>query len=253
MAELIDRRILGAVRAVDAITGMAIRAPLELRGPGLSFQRTRSGAYAIVGAAGLETHIHAFNAPPAAPVAQTIPFTFEIQDPAGKYLAAAAAIRLPRRWDPANDIRDPMVPIDVALASSAARDLAPGWAGVMVQVSDQNAAPLRGAIVEVFAAGGTANRFGWSLANERGLAIVAVPGLPDLREVENDPAVVFDDEIVTAETAADVRLRAHVDRRWPVDPVILAAGGAGIRTTNLANVQLTPGRTNSLRLTVDLS
>lgn len=253
MAEAVDRRILGAIRVLDAVTGAAIRNPLRLRGPGLSFQRTRSGAYAIVRAVGLETHLPAFEAPPPLPGAETLPFAVEIEDPLRRYLPAVAAIRLPRPWDPANGVRALMTPIEVSLAPSAARDLAPSWAGALVQVSDQDGAPIRGALVEVFGAGGVTERLGWSLIGEHGQAMVAVPGLPALREVENDPNNPDDDEIVTAETATDIRVRAHADRRWPVDPVTLAAGGTGIRTAMQAGVPLSPGRIDHVALTLDLS
>lgn len=253
MADLVDRRILGAVRPIDAVTGAAIRGPLKLTGPGLSFQRTRSGAYAIVGASGLEAHLGAFDAPPALPAAETLSFAFEIEDTTGHYLSAAAAIRLPRRWNPVNGVRDPMVPIDVALAPTAARDLPPSWAGVLAQVADQNGQAVRGALVEVFTAGGVTSRLGWSLTNDRGLSLVPVPGLPSLREIENDPNQPDDNQIVTAETTTDIRVRAHADRRWPVDPVVLAAGGAGIRTANRNAVPLTPGRTDAVALTINLS
>lgn len=253
MAELIDRRILGAIRAIDAVTGMAIRAPLKLTGPGLAFQRTRSGTYAIVGATGLEAHLVAFDAPPSAPAAETLPFAFQIEDATGNYMSAAAAIRLPRRWDPLNGVRDTMVPIDVALAPTAGRDLSPSCAGLLAHVVDQSGQAVRGALVEVFAAGGLTTRLGWSLTNERGLALVSVPGLPSLREIENDPNRPDDNQIVTAETATDIRVRAHADRRWPVDPVMLAAGGASIRTANRNAVPLTPGRTDPVTLTIDLS
>lgn len=253
MAELVDRRILGAIRAIDAVTGTAIRGPLKLTGPGLAFQRTRSGTYAIVGATGLEAHLVAFDAPPTLPAAETLPFDFKIEDIVGNYLPAAAAIRLPRRWDPANGVRDAMVPIDVALAPSAGRDLSPSWAGVLANIVDQSGQAIRGALVEVFAAGSLTTRLGWSLTNERGLALVSVPGLPSLREVENDPNRPDDNQIVTAETATDIRVRVHADRRWPVDPLVLAAGGAGIRTAIRNALALTPGRTDRVALTMNLS
>lgn len=253
MREPVQRRILAAIRAIDAVTGAPIRDGLAIRGPGLAFQRTRSGAYVIVGASGLEAHVTSFVAPPAAPPAESVSFDFEFSDPAGRYLPAAATLRLPRRWDPANNVRDPMAPIDVPLAPSAATALAPSWAGVMVRVADQNGAPVRGALVEVFAAGGTANRLGWSVTNERGQALAAIAGLPSLREIENDPAIESDDQVVTAETQTDIRVRALTDRRWPANPAVLAAGAAGVRTANRNGVPLTPGRTDSVAVTIDLS
>ncbi|WP_134498178.1 hypothetical protein [Microvirga pakistanensis] len=253
MVERVDRRIMAAIRAVDAVTGAAIQGLLNIRGPGLAFQRTRSGAYAIVEAEGLEGHIAAFDAPPTTPVSESRSFAFEIEDPAGRYLPAAGSIRLPRRWDPANDVRDLMVPIEVSLPPSAARDLSPSWASVMAHVVDQDGQPVRGALVEVLPTSGDAARLGWSITNNRGQALVAVPGLPSLREVENDPTRTDDDQVVTAETATDIRAQAYADRRWPVDPVDLAAGGAGIRMTSETGVQLTAGRMVSVALTIDLS
>jgi hypothetical protein len=253
MAEVVGRRILGAIRPLDAVTGAPIRTMLKLSGPGLAFQRTRTGAYAIIGAAGLEAHAGAFEAPPATPPAEALAFAVEIEDPDRRYLPAVTAIRLPRPWDPANGVRDLMEPIGVALAPSAARDLAPAWAGLLAVVRDEASNSVRGALVEVFPAGATTGRLGWGLTESRGQALAAVPGLPFMRDVENDPNDPEDDTVVTADTPVDVRVRAHADRRWPVDPTVLAAGGDGIRSASLGGIGLSPGRIDHATLTLDLS
>jgi len=252
MVDLVDRRILGAVRAVDGVSGVPIRHALRLEGTGIGFQRTRSGDYAIVRAEGLGHHVTQFQAPPAAPAPETLPFAVTVHDPGGAYMPRITTIRLPRRFDPGNDIRELMEPILLPMTPAAALAAALSWAVVDALVVDQDGGPIRGALVEVRPQGG-GERLGWGLTHGRGEARVPVTGLATFREVENDPNDDSDNEIVTDETTVTVRATADPERPWPVDPDALAAGGGDLRTATVAALALAPGRTDRVALTLDMS
>lgn len=251
MVDLVDRRILGLIRPLDAVTGRPIDRALAVSGAGLGLMRTRSGGYAITSARGLEGHAGVFDRPPGVPVAGSLPFTVTIDDPAHGYLPRTAAIALPRAFDPALNIRDLQTPIDVAMAPSAARLPGPGAAAVLAVVTDQTGAPVRGALVEILPEGG-GPRLAWAVTHDRGEALAAVPFLSAFRTIENDPDDEDDDRIVTNETPVTVRATADPARPWPVDPDVLAAGGAGLRTALFTPLALVPGRTGLARLTLAL-
>lgn len=253
MVERVDRRILGALRPVDAVTGAPVLHGLRISGQGITLQRTRSGAYAITAAEGLGAHVAAFAAPPGPPpAAGALPFVIEIEDPTERFLPRSATIALPRRWDPAGGIRELMEPILLPLAPAASRAAAPGWAVVEARVTEPGGAPIRGALVEVMPAGGGA-RLAWGLTHARGEALVAVPGLPAFRTVVNDPADEADDEIVTAATSVTLRVTADPSRPWPVDPTRLEAGGGTLRRVTTAALNITPGQAIRAPVTLNLS
>ena len=253
MVELVDRRILGALRPTDAITGAILRHPVTIEGQGMHFHRTRSGDYAILTAPGLRDHTETFDDPPAAPPAQSIPLTLSIHDPTHAYMPRLVDVALPRPWNPAGGIRDLMQPIEVPLAASAARAPGPGWANVLAIVADTGGAPVQGALVEVFEIGGGAARLAWGLTHARGEALVGVPGLPAFREIENDPLDEEDDEVVTAITNVRVRATALITRDWPVNPATLAAGGPQSRFAEIASHPIRPGTTVSAPLTLNFT
>lgn len=254
MVELVDRRVLGAVRLLDGVTDTPVRRPMTVEGTGLRFYRNRIGLYVIVGADGFDKeYLSRFEDPPANPSAGSLPFVVEVHDPVHAYLPVLASISLPLPFDPENDIRDLQQPVDIALASSAARSTPLTWANLRVLVLDTADAPIRGALVDAAPAGG-GDRIGWGITNHNGEALVPVPGLPAMREIENDPLDAEDNEIVTAETSVTVTATADPELPWPVNPVTLAAGGGALRTASVSPVALQPGRTDTApTLVVDLT
>lgn len=63
----LDRRVLGAVRLIDGITGRPVARPLTVAADGSRFLRNREALYVIREAPGLAAHQSACEAPPAAP------------------------------------------------------------------------------------------------------------------------------------------------------------------------------------------
>ena len=259
MVERVDRRVLGAIRLLDGVTNTPVVRPMRLEADDLTLQRNRSGHYVVVAAEGLESHVGVFETPPApptpgAPAPESLSFQVAISDPTRAYLPALATVALPRRFDLAAEIRDLMEPIDIALASSTARAMPLAWASLRVTVEDTTGAPIRGALVEALSTGvGAGAQLGWGLSNDRGETLVPVQGLPAMREVENDPNDPDDNQIVTAETPVTIRATADRRRPWPVNLSAFAAGGENLRTANHEAVPLSPGRTVSATLTLDLS
>jgi hypothetical protein len=47
IVELLDDRVLGAIRFLDAETGLPIRSPLSVAGEGMCFVANRSGMFVI--------------------------------------------------------------------------------------------------------------------------------------------------------------------------------------------------------------
>lgn len=255
MADAVDRRVLGALRPSDGVTGARIVRPLHVVGAGLTIARNRAGLYVIYGARGLEAHVGAFPAPPPTPPTGSLGFTVVLDDPRGEYLPVAANLTLPRAIAPGT-ADDLMTPIEVAMASSAARAAPLSWAVLRAIVRDTTDAPVRGALVEARAPGGD-RLLGWGVTNSHGETLVAVPDLPSLVPVETDPG---DDDgdagpaaLATAETAAEVSAVADPARPWPANPMVLAARGAGLAQSAVAAVALSPGRTDTAALTVDLT
>jgi hypothetical protein len=253
MLDRIDRRALGAIRLVDGVTGATLTGAYAVTAEGLELRRNRLGLHVIFRAEGLAAHAAAFDAPPAAPAAESLPFTVTVTDPARVFLPAAQEIRLPRRFDLADGVRDLLEPIDIVLASGPARALPLGWAAMAVHLRDTILRPIRGGLVEVVPQTGGA-RLGWGITNERGDVLIPVPGLPLLRAVPGDPGDPDDDTVASAETPASLRAVVDPALPWPADPVRLDAERATLRQATLPGpFGLRAGITLTATITVDLT
>jgi hypothetical protein len=195
IAESLDRRVLAAVVFVDGVTGAVIEAPLVLEGAGLRWLRNRSAVWVLTHAPGLESHVTAFAAPPGAPAAGSIRQTLTVRDPAGRYLPRRTELALPRIADPAAaDQSDSLFrPVVVPLYPSATAALAPGWAVLRLTVT--GAAPgsrLRGALIRVRRVSDDAV-LARGISDDRGEALVPVPGIPVTTWSDEPEAVVVNE------------------------------------------------------------
>ena len=100
-ADLLERRILGALRFVHGVSGAPLARVLVLRAPGVAWQRNRQGEYLITAVPGLSEHTTAFLAPPATPPIGSVSVTVDVVDPLGEFLPRRVQLRLPRDPDPA--------------------------------------------------------------------------------------------------------------------------------------------------------
>jgi len=208
--ERCEARILGAIRWSDAVTAAPIELPLVARSNQLRFVRNLGGLSVIVGATGLEKYTATFDLADLAPadvVADgALPFAGEVYDPTGTYLPRSFTVRLPRNSSPAllppDQHRPPnslFTPIDIALLPAPSAKVAAGWAQVRVLLRTALGAPLVNALARVVATTDGA-LLGCGLADARGEALVALPGL----KLFAPGATVH--EVVSVETAARLEI-----------------------------------------------
>jgi hypothetical protein len=257
-SERIERRVLGAVRLVDANTRQPITRPLSVSATGVRFVRNGRGLYVIASAAGLEAHTRAFDSPPAQPPLRSLAFTLRVADPGGGYLPRLAALELPRDPDPAqrNDPGSLFRPHDVALLPAPAGEIAPGWAIIRARVEDGGGAARRGALLRVLrAVNGGEEVLARGLTEWRGRAageaLVGVPGIPVTtfgEEAGEDAPVVVTEIDVEVEAIFDPALDLSAPDAAP-DPDALETNRAALSTARVA-ARLASGRTLALRITI---
>lgn len=115
--ELLDRRILAAIRFVDAL-GRQTRAPVSIVSPdGARLFQKRPGEWIISEAPGLAAYAAAFDAPPAAPPAGSIAVRLDCKPVDPAFSPRRFAIRLPRDPDP-DSAASLFRPIDLVLLPS---------------------------------------------------------------------------------------------------------------------------------------
>lgn len=186
--ELCDRRVLGAVRCVDGVTGLPINAPLLVTAPGLTLRPGPRGLVVIHGAPGLpalgEISTAFAEQPPTLPKGQTWRVTLTIGDPSGRYLPRQATIQLPRAAGP-KDPDSVFTPLTLALYPSPAAPIAEGWAVVRATVVAEKPGGakrrLPWAWLRVVPSGNelpTSPPLAHALADGRGEALIAVRALP---------------------------------------------------------------------------
>jgi hypothetical protein len=210
MKERLERRVLGAIRWVDAVTGAPIPLPLVARSDTMRFTRNLSGLAVITHADGLERYPSAFDIDDLDPADVVTPGALqlegEVRDPSGTYLPRRFTLNLPR--DPSPDIIPPaharpanslFTPVDVALLPSPVIRLPPGCAQVRVLICDSEGDPAPNSLARVVA---TANEtlLGCGLADARGEALVAIPGLKHFAPGDSE------DEVVSVETEARLEI-----------------------------------------------
>ncbi|MFL5493836.1 MAG: hypothetical protein ACJ8DC_05545 [Gemmatimonadales bacterium] len=238
IAESVDRRVLAALRFVDGVTGAMLQRPLVLEAPGTRWIRNASGHWVLAEAPGLESHPGAFIAPPATPALGSVALTIGVRDPAGSYLARRVTIALPRNPDPgaADQPASLFRPIAVPLYLAPAASLASGWAVLRLTVTGATpASRLGGALLRVaLASDGTVLARG--LSDDRGEALVAVPGIPVTTWSEAPGAVIVN------QIEARVAVIPNPNPAVPPDPETMDA----LAASKQVNVMLASGRTQVL-------
>lgn len=273
-----DRRIIAALRFVDATTGGSIRQPLQLQTPlqapssrSLSrFVRNLSGHYVLMETPRFEDYSETFNLDELAvtPANQTL--TIEVSDPSGQYLPRQFSLSRPRNpaIDPASVVAETSLfqPVRVALYPSPNARVNPGWA------------VLRATVVNAI----TNQRLPWALvitttngttmltqADWRGEALIAVPGIPittwatgagegtgpppvTATEVDATLEVVFDPALTTMPESADFSQLIDPNPNFRPDPDRLNTRRSGLLLGSVS-LRLASGRDFSYRLAVTLS
>lgn len=255
MNEHVDRRVLGAIRWVDAVTHAVIAQPLRVEATTASLTRNLQGLTVITAAAGLEKYAGTFDLDtlPQADVKADESVTVEgrVTDPTGMFLPRAFTLELPRpaapgQPHPTNSIFEPM---NLQLLPAPQAKVMAGWAQVRVSVSRKpDATPFPQVLVRVVSASDHGRVLGRGMSDARGEALVIVPGLPLFKPGATP------DHVVTSETMANLEFippeNASSAPDAPVDWTKLdtkAPVAANVRTTPLA---LKSGQTYSLNFAV---
>ncbi|MBE0623310.1 MAG: hypothetical protein IH606_00735 [Burkholderiales bacterium] len=201
--ERVEWRILGALRFVDATTGVPIVRNLSVDAPGASLVRNRSGIYVIRHWGALTAHENEFLAPPATPAPASQTLSLSVTDPAGDYLGVAAHIGLPRTSNPAQaDAADSLFrPAVVPLYPSASAPVGANWAVLRVSLTETTSGDaLGGALLRIQFNGTVLAR---GLTDWRGEALVPVLGVPVTTFSEDANAVVISEINVSVQAAFD--------------------------------------------------
>ncbi|MEA5463913.1 hypothetical protein [Leptothoe sp. PORK10 BA2] len=273
-----DRRMVVALRFVDATTGGSVRQPLQLQTPlqtpnsrPLSrFVRNLSGHYVLMEAAGFEDYSETFDLDElaAAPATQTL--TLEVSDPSGQYLPRQFSLSLPRNpaIDPASVAAATSLfqPVRVALYPSPNARVNPGWAvlraTVVTAITHQR---LPWAVVRAT----TTETTTLTQADWRGEALIAVPGIPittwatgagagpgpppvTATEVDATLEVVFDPALTTISESADFSQLIDPNPNFRPDPDRLNTQRSGLLVGSVS-LRLASGRDLPYRLAVTLS
>jgi hypothetical protein len=177
--EVLDSRVLAAVRFIDATVRTPLAMPLAVRGAeGVRWLRNRAGLQVLVAAPGFATYAETFRGPLPSPA--PVPLTSTVHDPSGTYLPRRFVVRIPRDADPA-DAGLPgslFQPVAVELFPAPAAALGAGWARVRVSVKragTDEGLPFAYVRIRRAASGALLAR---GLADARGEALVAIPGIP---------------------------------------------------------------------------
>lgn len=253
--EFVDRRALGAIEFVDAITAVRTRGPLRLEPADgrVVITPNISWLYVIRSAPGLEAHREAFEHPPVTPAFEDVHLDIAVNDPARRYLPRTVSVKLPRKDAPFSDAESVLHPLVVPLYPAAATAIGPNWAVVRVRVQGNGAAHpgLRNALVVATPqiAGFTAVT---AMTDARGEALVAIVGVPRVlpqagggavltRQFNCQIDVVIDKRVVTdapagakladPELIARDRIAGHPEIVVEPQPPISLSAGTSQRLT----------------------
>lgn len=182
VVELLDRRMLGAIRVVDAVTRLRIDADLRVSAPGVRIVRNRSGDYVMLEAASFDGYASTFDRPAPPPALASVPVTVEVRDPARRYLARRTTLQLALDVDPAHagthDGTSVFDAVEVPLFRSPAAETLPGWAVIRATLADDDAPASRGGVLLRVVRTSDDALLGSGMTDGRGEALVAVPDIP---------------------------------------------------------------------------
>jgi hypothetical protein len=261
--ERIESRVLGAVRFVDAATGTAVDAPLQLAAPaGTQIIRNRSGLYVISRHLALAAHDEAFAEAPAAPAVGAVEVTLTVHDASGVYLSRTLTLALPRdpRPDHADEAGSLFRAIDVELYRSAIGACGVNWASLRVSLTDTDSGDaLGGALLRVVSNDTVLAR---GVTDWRGEALVPVVGIAVMTWSENADAVTATGVDATLEALYDaahgsVRTSAADVAAGKAPAIPPAADPTGIESspsavTDEVPIHLVAGKPLALALHLDL-
>lgn len=207
--ERVEWRVLAALRPVDGVTGMPLRAgaaTVRVEADGARIVRNRSGLFVIHEWPTLAAHATSFAEPPDEPEPGSELLELVVRDLSGRYLPRRLNLALPRDADPEVEAALSLfVPVDVPLYPSPGGDLGTNWCALRVSVSrnvggNPGGDALGGALLRVVSAGSVLAR---GLTDWRGEGLVPVAGVPVTTWSEDEDAVVVSAIAATVEVVFD--------------------------------------------------
>ena len=192
LSERIEQRVLGALHLVDRVTGTPLTRPMQIGSDKLRLVRNLRGLYVITHADGLEAHAEAFQAAPSSPEPGANAYSLEVHDPLMRFLPRLVTLHLPRDPDPdkAGRADSLFTPRDVLMYPASTAGLSPNWSTVRATVTQgpdpQTTTPVRGSLIRIIDIA-EERVLSSGLSDERGEALIIVPGVPVTKFAEEDP------------------------------------------------------------------
>ncbi|MBX2796889.1 MAG: hypothetical protein KTR31_04445 [Myxococcales bacterium] len=252
--EIVDRRVLAAVRFLDPATSQAVTGGLTVQGAGSRWFTNRSGLWVLRAEGVLDDHAREFLAAPTSTPAESVAVTADVLDGGARYLPRRFTIDLPRTGT------DLFEPIDVLLVPSPALPTRATWATVRVTVSfatdgtHPEPVGIEGARIALSSADlGGLRCVGLTDARGEGLAIGH--GIPRF-----SPGIL-PDEVVRASVEHTLEVIVDVPatdpdtglRDAPADPDDLAARSGSLTVVSPAAFDLEVGGTTHLTVNIPRS
>lgn len=279
--ERLDRRVLGALRLVDAASGLPIRRPLRIEGEGFRLLRNRSGLYVIDQVDALAEHRDAFESPPDEPALGSASIALSVRDPASQYLPRLLSVALPRDPDPDNSDQPGSLfrAIDVPMYPSPVAAVGGNWSVLRVAITQPAVAPatvgdpVPGVLVRVLRqVDGETHVLARALSDARGQTLVAVPGIPVTQFSDGngddggggpggggppEDSGLASGAVVELSTPVSLEFIVDPDMDWPVNPAVVEANAPGwTRTPDepaSLDFNLRTGRGESVAVVIDMS
>lgn len=261
--ERAERRVLGALRCVDATTGAPLDRPLRVQAPeGARIERNRSGLLVIHEWPPLALHMAAFTAAPDDVPVGSLTLMLTVSDPLGHYLPRLVRVNLPRDPDPAHAGQADSLfrPMNVPMYPSATGRVGANWACISVSVFEQGSGDALGGVLLRVVAAGAVRAMG--LSDWRGEALVPVAGVPVttwstqpgdviVTQIPAELQAVADPASVLRTPQAEVQFGRMPPVLPLVDPAALETARAGLPQAS-AVVSLAAGRPLHISLGINL-
>jgi hypothetical protein len=249
IVENVDRRVLGAMRCVDAVSNTPITEVISVHSTMLDIRRNSSGSYVIFNAPGSRRLTEQFDVIPPWPGATF--FEAIIEPGSTRYLPRRAQVSIPRsvKLDDPNSV---MVPQDVPVYVAPSAPLLPNWAVVRIAVKKAGTADERLAwTILRMTRDSDGSVLATGMSDTRGEAVLAVPGLGQAANQNGGGAVVA--------TTVDATVTALFDpsnlsqpKQWLPDPDVVLQN-IGAATLKKATKAVKIGRGTLSTLTMEIS
>ena len=253
MNESVDRRVLGAIRCVDAITGSFVSKALTVTSSQLLLRANRKAIYVIFGAPNLDERTTQFE--PVLPWPAATTFEISIQDPSRRYLPRRAQVQAPQKLSPPADPLLVFNPQPVPLYPSPAAPVSPNWAVIYISVVKSGGTLPQGlpwSVVQVGRSDNKAVILATTVADARGEAILAIPGLgPEISDSASG-AVTQPTVAVTVSAWFDPGVSSQPAGWVPNPDDMLSRLATGPFKTGSLTTSVGPGQTASQSLAISV-